>query len=184
MKFDLILEGSTLKRIIMKIINKQLLILPLYCLIISSFVACSSGKQMSTSATQEEIAQGVKTDRWEFSAQHAMPSYGSSRTITGSYFVRCRKDTLIVALPYYGKVNSPSGASNTNPLDFQSTNIKIEKQEKKPGEWLVTVKPDNPEVQSMAFSFFDNGSAQLNITMTNRSGISYTGKVNPVKGSN
>ena len=147
------------------------------------FFSCSSEKQLNSSFTQEEIALAVNNDRWDFTAQHVMPSYGRSRVITGSYFVNCRKDSLMVALPYYGKVNSPAGASNTNPLDFQSTNIKIEKQEKKPGEWLVTVKPDNPEVRAMVFSFFDNGSAQLNITMTNRSGISYTGKIAPVKGS-
>ena len=131
--------------------------------------------------SQEDIRQAIINDRWDFSADHAQPSYGRSRNIMGSYFVQCRKDSLIVALPYYGKLNSTAGATNDNPLDFKSTNSKIEKQEKKKGKWIVEIKPENPEVRSMSFTFFDNGSAQVNFIMTNRSGINFSGKVTAVK---
>ena len=68
-----------------------------------------------------------------------------------------------------------------NPLDFRSTNFKIEKQEKKAGEWIVTISRPDAEVQSMLFTFFDNGTAQANIVMTNRTGINFSGKVAPAK---
>ena len=90
-------------------------------------------------------------------------------------------DTLIVSLPYYGRLNSPAGARDGNPLDFKSTNFTLTKQEMKPGEWLVTVNRPDKEVQFMTFTFFDNGSAQLNIVMTNRSGIGFSGNVIPAK---
>lgn len=130
---------------------------------------------------QEDIRQAIMNDRWDFSADHAQPSYGRSRNIMGSYFVQCRKDTLVVSLPYYGKLNSTAGATNANPLDFKSANSKIEKQEKKKGKWIVEIKPENSEVQSMSFTFFENGSAQVNFIMTNRSGISFSGKIAPPK---
>lgn len=164
-----------------RIINKQLILLT-SCFLILLFTASSFVRHVTYPAAQDELAQAINNDRWDFSAEHAQPSYGRSRNIIGSsYYVQCRKDTLIVALPYYGKLNSPAGASNENPLDFKSTNFKLTKEKRKKGGWLVTIKSPNPEVQSMDFTFFDNGSAQATFIMTNRSGINFSGKVAAAK---
>jgi Domain of unknown function (DUF4251) len=167
----------------MKQIKNNQIILLTGCFLILVFfsVASSSSKHVTVPANQDEIAQAINNDRWDFSANYAQPSYGSSRNITGSYYVQCRKDTLIVALPYYGRLNSAAGANNENPLDFKSTDFKLTKEVRKKGGWLVTIKQPNSEVQSMNFTFFDNGSAQATFTMTNRSGISFSGKVAPAK---
>jgi len=152
-----------------------------FALLSTFFIACSSEKKINSSFSQDEITQAINNDRWTFTATYAMPSYGRSRSLNNEYSVTCRnKDTLLVALPYYGKLNSPAGAFSGNPLDFKSNNFTLAKEQKKPGEWLVTIKPENSEAQSMSFTFFDNGTAQLNIIMTNRSGISFSGKVAPL----
>src|SRR4030095_3743423 len=164
--------------------NKQLILLTGCFLILVFFTTSSFVRQVTSSAAQDEIAQAINNDRWDFTADYAQPSYGRSRNITGSYYVQCRKDTLIVALPYYGKLNSTAGVNNENPLDFKSTDFKLTKEKRKKGGWLVTIKSANPEVQSMSFTFFDNGSAQANFTMTNRSGINFSGKVAPAKSGN
>ena len=163
------------------ILNKQLTGLLGLVLVSVFFAACSSQNEVASSFTQQEIAQAINNNRWIFTANNAMPSYGRSRIVTGGYIVSLRGDSLNVSLPYYGKLNSPSGALNGNPLDFRSTNFKIEKQEKKAGEWMVTISRPDAEVQSLLFTFFDNGTAQVNIVMTNRSGISFSGKVAPAK---
>ena len=164
-----------------QLINKQLKSLTGLVLVSTLFIACSSEKQIDSSFNQDEITQAINNSRWTFSANSASPSYGSYRNLTGEYFVKCQKDTLIVALPYFGKLNSAAGARDGNPLDFKSTNFTLSKEDKKPGEWLVTINRPDQEVQSMTFTFFDNGSAQLNIVMTNRSGISFSGNVAPAK---
>jgi hypothetical protein len=161
--------------------NKQLILLTGCFLMLVFCTASSFIRQVHSSVTQDEIAQAINNDRWDFTADYAYPSYGKSRNITGVYYVQCRKDTLIVALPYYGKLNSPAGASNENPLDFKSTDFKLTKEVRKKGGWLVTIKSPNSEVQSMSFTFFDNGSARVNLIMTNRSGIDFSGKVAPAK---
>ena len=161
--------------------NKQIILLTGCFLMLVFFTGSSFIKQVTGPATQDEIAQAINNDRWDFSADYAQPSYGRSRNITGSYYVQCRKDTLIVALPYYGKVNGSVGINSGNPLDFKSTDFKLTKEVRKKGGWLVTIKPSNSEVQSMSFTFFDNGSAQASFIMTNRSGINFSGKVAPVK---
>src|SRR5678815_4908228 len=98
--------------------NKQLILLTGCFLILVFFTASSFIRQVHSSVTQDEIAQAINNDRWDFTADYAYPSYGKSRNITGVYYVQCRKDTLIVALPYYGKLNSAAGASNENPVSY------------------------------------------------------------------
>ena len=161
--------------------NKQFLLLTGCLLMLVFFMASSFSLQTSTSFTQDEIAQAINNDKWDFTADYAQPISGQRRNITGSYYVQCRKDTLIVALPYYGRLNSAAGASNQDPLDFKSTDFKLTKEKRKKGGWLVTIKPSNSEVQSMNFTFFDNGTAQANFTMTNRSAIDFSGKIAAVK---
>ncbi len=161
--------------------NKQLILLTGCFLMLIFFTTSSFVRQVSSPFLQDEIAQAINNDRWDFTAEYAQPLSGQRRYITGSYYVHCRKDTLIVALPYYGRLNSAAGASNQDPLDFKSTDFKITKEKRKKGGWLVTIKPSNSEVQSMNFTFFDNGTAQANFTMTNRSAIDFSGKIAAVK---
>ena len=161
--------------------NKQLILLTGCFLMLVFFTASSFIRQVSSPFLQDEIAQAINNDRWDFTAEYAQPLSGQRRYINGSYYVHCRKDTLIVALPYYGRLNSAAGASNQDPLDFKSTDFKITKEKRKKGGWLVTIKPSNSEVQSMNFTFFDNGTAQANFTMTNRSAIDFSGKIAPTK---
>jgi len=171
------LKSNVMKRIK----NKHLVLLTGCFLMLVFFITSSFVKQEISPAAQDEIAQAINNDRWDFTADYAYPSYGKSRNIMGVYYVQCRKDTLIVALPYYGKLNSSAGANNENPLDFKSTDFKLTKEVRKKGGWLVTVKKPNPEIQSMSFTFFDNGTARVYFTMTNRSGIDFSGKIAPVK---
>ena len=161
--------------------NKQLILLTGCFLMVVLFTSGSFVKSVSSPAAQDEIAQAINNDRWDFTADYAYPSYGKSRNIIGVYYVQCRKDTLIVALPYYGKLNSTAGASNENPLDFKSTDFKLTKEVRKKGGWVVTIKKPNREVQSISFTFFDNGTARVNFIMSNRSGIDFSGKIAAAK---
>ena len=177
MKFEIFTKNNVMKQG-----TSKLLILFTGCfLILVFFIASSFSTKAIFSLTQDEISQAIADDRWDFSADYAMPSYGASRNIMGVYFVKCRKDSLIVSLPYYGKITSPAGANNANPLDFQTSGFNITKEKRKKSGWFVTIKPINSEVRSMTFTFYENGSAQLNFVMTNRSGISFSGKVTAAK---
>ena len=161
--------------------NKQFILLAGCFFILVFLITTSFVKPASLPAAQDELAQAINNDRWDFTAEYAQPLSGQKRYLTGSYYVHFRKDTLIVALPYYGRLNSTAGASNQDPLDFKSTDFKLTKEKRKKGGWYVTIKPSNSEVQSMNFTFFDNGTAQANFTMTNRSAIDFSGKIAPVK---
>jgi hypothetical protein len=151
-----------------------------FVLITAFFFACSSAKETDQTFSQDDLVQAINNNRWTFTANNASPSYGNTRNLTAGYFITLKNDTLLSALPYYGKLNSPAGALSGNPLDFRSTEFTLSKEDKKPGEWIVTINRPDREVQSLMFTLFDNGSAQLNVIMTNRTGISFSGRVAPV----
>ena len=111
-----------------RIKNKQLILLTGGFLMLAFFTLSSFVRKASAPFIQDEIAQAIDNDRWDFTAEYAQPLSGQKRYLTGSYYVHFRKDTLIVALPYYGRLNSTAGASNQDPLDFKSTDFKLTKE--------------------------------------------------------
>ncbi|MBL0307936.1 MAG: DUF4251 domain-containing protein [Chitinophagaceae bacterium] len=72
--------------------------------------------------------------------------------------------------------------SGRSPLDFTTTDFSFEKEQDKKGAWVITIKPkDYSEVQIFIFTLQGNGSAELNVQLTNRSPVSFRGIIDPVK---
>ncbi len=143
---------------------------------------CTTGKQATGIASGEEVEEAIASDSWIFTADRALPQHGRSRNLTGQYEVRCSKDTLVAYLPYFGRAYSGPVLEARSPLDFTTTDFTIRKDHNDKGRWNITISPkDYREVQSFDFIFFNNGSAQLNVQLTNRSSISFNGAVKPGK---
>lgn len=167
--------------------QENIRLLPLYIIsllflfIISS---CSATKQPIEviGASAPEVEEAIKSDKWIFIANQAMPQRGRSQMLTTRYSVLCNKDTLISALPYFGRAYTAPIGENTSPLNFKSTGFSFTRKEVGNGKWNITIKPnDYRDVQSYIFTLFSNGSAQLGVQLTNRSTISFSGTVMPVK---
>ena len=146
------------------------------------FTGCSSSKPVTT-ATAEETKQAIVSDQWIFVAQSVIPQGGRSRMLTTRYEMRVGKDTIIAYLPYFGRSFSGAGAmTNPNPLDFKSVDFSINREEKNKGGWRIMVKPkDINAIQSMLFELYENGSANLNVTLTDRTPIFFNGTVEPLR---
>lgn len=144
---------------------------------------CSGGKQTTTAPSNPSITAAIQANQWIFTAQNVQPQSGRSRYVNGSYDVRLNNDTLTVFLPYFG--NSYGGVdvmSGKGPLDFTSTNFTLTKEQNKRGGWDVTIRTkDYSEVRTMSFTLYDNGNALLNISLTSRSGINFTGNIRPLQ---
>ncbi|HRH58930.1 MAG TPA: DUF4251 domain-containing protein [Chitinophagaceae bacterium] len=144
-----------------------------------TMLACSTAKQAADSSSQEAITTAINNDDWVFTAQNISPQYGSTRIVNGLYQFAFSKDTIVSYLPYLGR--SYGGAylfGSRGPLDFTDTGFRYSKEQDKNGRWTVTIKPnDNREVQSMVFTLYDNGSSQLNVTLNNRTPVSYSGYI-------
>ena len=167
----------------MKKIIKQLFGIIAMFLTIAITGACNSASHIKAPPTTENISRAVDSSRWVFTANVAMPQYGGSKQIPGYYSVIYNNKKLTVYLPYYGRAYSGADVTtDRGPLDFTSVDFSFDKQPAKRGGWNIMIKPrDHREVQSMNFTFYDNGSADLSVNMSNRSPISFTGNVGPSK---
>lgn len=146
--------------------------------------SCASTKQPTgvPGASAAETEQAITTDRWIFVANQAMPQRGRSRMLTSHYSVLCNRDSLTSDLPYFGRAYSAPIGETTSPLSFTSTDFSLSKNGADKGKWTINIKPkDKRDIQSYMFTLFTNGSAQLSIQLTNRSAISFSGTVMPVK---
>ena len=147
---------------------------------LAAFTGCSPSRE-TVKASREEVVQAINTDKWQFSASVATSQYGNTRYLTSEYVVKLIDKTLDVHLPYFGRAYSAT-VGTQSPLQFKTTKFIYNKTEDREDSWLITIKPeDYGEVQSMTFTFFESGNAQLNVLLTNRSPINFTGFVSAAK---
>ena len=159
--------------------NSSLLLVVFISILLSN---CSSSKQTASDASNAAIAEAINKNEWVFTANYVIPQSGRSRATNSLYTVTYSDNKFLVSLPYFGKAYTASIGSSQSPLDFKSSDFEINKEMKKQGEWAITVKPkDYSEVQTLNFTLYENGSADLGVTLTNRSPISFRGTVSPKK---
>jgi hypothetical protein len=141
---------------------------------------CSAFRSLKPSEPGS-IDNAVRTNSWIFKAQNANPQSGLFRQLTSPYSVNLSTDALNSDLPYFGEAYSGADVmTNRSPLDFKSTNLAVVKEKDKKGAWIITVKPKDYEaVYAYTFTVYDNGRAQLMVTLSNRSPISFNGVVEP-----
>jgi hypothetical protein len=161
----------------------QLCSVGLMVLMIAVISAFNATNHITAADTAGNITITADTSNWTFTATDVMPQYGAARHADGNYAVSYANNKLVVYLPYFGRAYSGANVlSSTGPLDFTTNKFTITKKETKKGHWSITIKPkDYNEVQAMNFMFYDNGSANLSVTMTNRTAISFTGTVSGFK---
>ena len=146
---------------------------------ICGMISCSHTAAVSKSSATIDPA----TDsNWVFTATVVKPQVGNTGPVNGNYTVSLKQNKLSVYLPYFGNAYGGSDVfSGKNPLDFISADLSINRMIKKNGEEILIIPNDHPEVQSMDFTFYIGGNANLNVNMATRSGISFTGNFRPVQ---
>jgi hypothetical protein len=128
------------------------------------------------------IEQKIENKQFTFVANWVNPMTGVARQLTSYYNLTVNKDSLIVNLPYFGR-------SYTAPLDPTNIGISITAVgfeysfvKKKKGCWDITIRPkDRTDIQSFSMTVYDDGTAYLSVTCTNRNPISYNGRVEDTK---
>ena len=142
--------------------------------------SCSTTSQTSTEKTTGSYNMAAAD--WVFTANTANPQSGSTRQLSTGYNVTLTGSKLISYLPYFGQATGGADLfSGRGPLDFTSFDFTSGSQTHK-GALIVTLKPrDYSEVQSMEFTFYDNGTAYLSVILLHRSSIRFNGMVEQIK---
>ena len=158
--------------------------IPSMLLLLITLVAGSCSTTSQT-ATQEKTTKSysMATRDWVFTANSANPQSGRVRQLSSDYTVTLTSTKLIANLPYYGQATAGADLfSGHGPLDFTSTDFVSDSRTTSKGALNIVIKPrDYNEVQSLDFTFYDNGTAYLSVIMLHRSSISFTGSVEQIK---
>lgn len=131
------------------------------------------------------IEQAIQTKNFIFKAESATPQRGRMRQLAPDYDVVVRPDSIISALPYFGRaytapINSSDGGINFTSSSFDYSVNQINK--KKKSYWEIKIKPkDVSDVSELYLTVFDNGSASLRVNSNNRESISFDGIVHEGK---
>lgn len=119
----------------------------------------------------------VEAQRYVFKPQSANPQRGRTMQLTTEYTVKVSKDTIVSDLPYFGRAFSAPIDPTKGGIQFNSTKFDYQQIPIKKG-WQITIKPtDVSDVQQFFLTIFNNGSATLQVTSTNRTPISFNGYV-------
>ncbi|HZH00002.1 MAG TPA: DUF4251 domain-containing protein [Flavisolibacter sp.] len=116
--------------------------------------------------------------RMTFVAQAANPARGSIIQLTNLYDLQLKGDTLVAALPFFGRAFTAPVNMSDGGIRFTSTNFLYEVKQKKNKRWDVRIIPnDNQDVRQMYLSIFPNGSATLQVLSNSRESMSFTGYI-------
>ena len=138
--------------------------------------------QDSSKNKPSSIEQKIANKDFTFVANWVNPMNGIGHQLTEYYSLSIKKDSLIADLPYFGRsYTAPMDPTNIgislNAVGFQYSVLK-----KKKHQWDITITPkDRTDIESFLMTVYDDGTAYLNVTCTNRNPISYNGRVEDKK---
>lgn len=125
------------------------------------------------------VRQKVEGKRYTFVAQNAMPMRGRTVQLTSLYDLKITGDSVIAALPYYGRAYSAPINPSDNGINFTSTSFDYQSRYRKK-RWEISIRPkDTQSVSEMNLIIYSNGRASLQVTSNNRQPISFNGVLSP-----
>ena len=120
----------------------------------------------------------LDSKRMTFVAQAANPARGSIIQLINLYDLQLKGDTLIAALPFFGRAFTAPVNPSDGGIRFTSTNFQYEVKQKKNKRWDVRIIPnDHQDVRQMFLSIFPNGNATLQVLSNSREAMSFTGYI-------
>ncbi len=167
----------------MKVENIQKwVIMSLGTLILSCFFISCSSTHKAEKPTATDIKNMVDSSNFVFVAERMTPMRGGTKTLTSHYTLTLMKDSINCYLPYVGRATQAPMNMTGGGIEFTSSKFSYNVVNKKEDQWDVTIKPaDNSDIQTLFFSIFSNGSANLNVSSTSRDPISFSGHLERVK---
>lgn len=133
-------------------------------------------KEEKKQEMKEFVERSVEAHTFKIDASIAYPMRGRSIPLTGSYSLELKNDSADVYLPYYGRAyNIPYGGGKG--LVFKAP-VKDFTTDLGKGKYTVSFSTSNDEdTFDFVVKIYDGGSANISVTMRNRTAISYSGSL-------
>ncbi|MCG2615654.1 DUF4251 domain-containing protein [Terrimonas sp. NA20] len=121
------------------------------------------------------VRQKVQGKQFTFIAQTANPMRGRNIQLTSLYDLRVSGDSVIAALPYFGRAFSAPVNPSDNGISFTSVNAEYRSTYRKK-RWEISIKPkESQTVSEMNLTIYPNGRASLQVNSNYRQPISFNG---------
>jgi hypothetical protein len=121
------------------------------------------------------VRQKLEAKRYTFVAQTANPMRGRMIQLTSPYDLRISGDSVIAALPFFGRAYSAPVNPSDNGINFTSASAEYKSVFRKK-RWEISIRPkDVSAISVLNLTVYANGRAQLQVTSNNRDPISFNG---------
>lgn len=143
-------------------------------LIFAAFIFTSAANAQSL--PEDTVKQMIESKNFNFLARVMSPLGGRARQLTSDYTIRVQNDSLVVDLPYFGRVYSATYGANNGGFDFTSVKFDYNLEKSKRGGYTLIIKPkDISDPRIITLDVGSMGSTSVTVISNNRQSISYTG---------
>ena len=153
--------------------------------IVSCILFSCSSTNKAAKLNAGDIKEMVNSSQFVFVADRMSPMRGGTKNLTSRYTVKVMKNNLNSNLPYVGRATQAPANMTGGGIKFITSKFSYDVVSKKEGQWYIIAKPGDDLgdllVQQLSFTIFSNGSANLNVTSTNRDPISFSGHLEKLK---
>ncbi|MDR0938128.1 MAG: DUF4251 domain-containing protein [Mediterranea sp.] len=137
----------------------------------------AQGRRQRQEQKKEAVRQAIASKEYTINVDRALPMGGSSISLTSSFSLRIKNDSVFSYLPYYGRAYSvPYGggkALNFN-APIQEYSLTTNRKGTATIRFRATTDEDSYDFRAQVF---DNGSASIDVTMRNRQAIHFQGEL-------
>lgn len=141
------------------------------------FATCKSTDPLVKQQQIEAMDSKIESRDYKFEARFAQPMSGRNITLTSSYSLTVKPDSIIAYLPYFGRAYSAPNP-NESGIKFVSTSFEYEVSEKKNGVRSVSVKiKDQPNDYKLSLLIGELGKTTVYVSQTNKQSITFVGDI-------
>lgn len=156
-----------------------------FSVLLSLLLFNSCGSTMSVAEKEKlatDVRAAVETGNFLFKATYAYPTGHRSIYLSPNFDVRVSSDKVGSYLPFFGRAYRAPMSPSEAGYRFTSTDFEYSfSQGSKSGQWDVVIKiNDLNRPVTYRFDIWENGTARLNITDSDRQAISFQGELMPL----
>lgn len=157
--------------------KKKHLLMLLMALLVGLPTLSAQTKKEKKEQKKEAVKKLIVSENYKIDVRTALPMRGRSIPLTSSYLLEIRNDSVISYLPYYGRAYSiPYGGGDG--LNFKAPLKEYTMKLDKKGNAEIQFSARSPEDKfDFRAKVYSNGSATIDVNMTNRQSISFQGEL-------
>lgn len=155
--------------------TKNHILMLLLALLVGLPTLSAQTKKEKKEHKKEAVKKLLVSENYKIDVRTALPMRGRSIPLSSPYSLEIRNDSVISYLPYFGRAYSiPYGGGDG--LNFKAPLKEYSMEMDKKGNAMIKFTARNPEDNyEYRAKVYSNGSASIDVNMTNRQSISFQG---------